>query len=66
MLRVLRSEDVQVFGRLDDDSSPERQRQASKKRQGTKSRYAGRGITRFMPSAELRRTGLERGSSRAV
>ena len=32
---------VKVFGRLDDDANHVRQRQASEKRQGTKSREAG-------------------------
>jgi hypothetical protein len=41
LLHLLTAAFVQVFGRLDDDSSPERQRQASEKRQGTKSRDVG-------------------------
>jgi hypothetical protein len=41
LLRMLRAGIVQVSGRLDDDSSPKRQRQASGKRQGTKSRDVG-------------------------
>jgi len=41
MLQMLRSPLVKVFGRLDDDANHVRQRQASEKRQGTKSREAG-------------------------